>query len=169
MAAEAFLFRPWVRSVCRRAMIWGVGLVAALGAAAWWLQEGDRDAWGRAFAVLLAYSLLFWVSLLKIWWTAGAAAVEVDGEALSWQPLHTFRPKRIPWARMLACEPRPGTEAMRFVVEKRGTAREFFLNLAVVRERHRLLERLGEHLTAAGLEPVPGTTHAWRRPGWTEP
>ena len=72
---NVFPFRPWVRSTSSRAMIWGVGVVVAVGAVAWWLERGETQAWGRAFGVLLAYSLLFWASLLKIWWTAGRPAV----------------------------------------------------------------------------------------------
>jgi hypothetical protein len=149
-------------------MIWGVGAVAALGAVAWWLERGETQAWGRAFGVLLAYSFLFWVSLLKIWWTAGRPAVAVDDEAVYYQPLHTFRPHRVPFATVLACDPRPGTEALRFVVEKRGNARELFLNLAVVKGQHRFLDLLAERLEAAGLEKVPGRDHAWHRPEWNE-
>ena len=164
MSAVAFPFRPWVRSTSRRAMIWGVGAVAVLGGVAWWLERGETQAWGRAFGVLLAYSLLFWASLLKIWWTAGRPAVAVDDEALYYQPLHTFRPTRVPFERVLACNPRPGTEALRVVVEKRGTARELFLNLAVVKGQHQFLDLLAERLEAAGLERVG--ERAWSRPGW---
>jgi hypothetical protein len=166
--AVAFPFRPWVRSTSRRAMIWGVGVVAVVGAVAWWLERGETQAWGRAFGVLLAYSFLFWASLLKIWWTAGRPAVAVDGEAFYYQPLHTFRPHRVPFAKVLACNPRPGTEALRFVVEKGGTARELFLNLAVVKGQHRFLDLLAERLEAAGLEKVPGRDHTWHRPEWIE-
>jgi hypothetical protein len=166
IAAVAFPFRPWVRSTSRRAMIWGVGVVAAVGAVSWWLERGETQAWGRAFGVLLAYSLLFWVSLFKIWWTAGRAAVAVDSEALYYQPLHTFRPTRVPFSRVLACNPRPGTEALRVVVEKRGTARELFLNLAVVKGQHQFLDLLAERLEAEGLERVG--ERAWSRPDWEE-
>ncbi|HEX5759934.1 MAG TPA: hypothetical protein VF121_12150 [Thermoanaerobaculia bacterium] len=168
MAVETFPFRPWVRRTSLRAMVWGVGAVLALGAAVWWLSEGERDAWGRAFGVLLAYSLLFLATLLKIWWTAGGPAVALADDALLYQPLHAFRPRRVPYARVLACAPRPGTEAMRFVVERRGTARELFLNLAIVKGQHRFLELLGERLEAAGLQPVPARERTWRRPGWDE-
>ncbi len=168
MAAETFAFRPWVRRTSVRAMVWGVGVVLALGAVVWLLSGGQRDAWGRAFGVLLAYALLFLLTLAKIWWTAGRPAVAVDDEALLYQPLHTFRPRRVPFARVLACAPRPGTEALRFVLERGGQAREFFLNLAIVKGQHRLLELLDERLQAAGLEPVPGRERSWRRPGWDE-
>jgi hypothetical protein len=95
--------------------------------------------------------------------------VRIDEDAFAYQPLHTFRPKRVPFASVLACNPRPGTEALRFVVEKGGTARELFLNLAVVKGQHRFLDLLGERLEAAGLERVPGKDKAWQRPGWREP
>ena len=169
MTSEAFPFRPWVRSTSRKAMLWGVGVVAAIGVASWWLYGGESRAWGRAFGVLLAYSFLFWASLLKIWWTAGRPAVLLEPDGFAWQPLHTFRPRRIPFSRVLACNPRPGTEALRFVVEQGGTARELFLNLAVIKGQHRFLELLEEGLRAAGLEPVPGREHAWRRPDWNDP
>ena len=169
MTAESFPFRPWVRSTSRRALLWGVVVVAGVGAVVWWLQGGERETWARAFGVLLAYSLLFWATLIKIWWTGGKPAVLIDEGAFAYQPLHTFRPKRIPFASVLACNPRPGTEALRFVVETGGTARELFLNLAVVKGQHRFLDLLGERLEAAGLERVPGKENAWRRPEWLEP
>jgi hypothetical protein len=150
-------------------MIWGVGVVAAIGLAVFILRAGEREAWGRAFGVLLAYSFLFWATLFKIWWTGGRAAVALDGDALSYQPLHTFKPRRVPFARVLACNPRPGTEALRFVVEKNGTAREFFLNLAVVKGQHHFLDLLGERLEDAGLAREPGSDNAWKRPGWEDP
>lgn len=168
MARETFPFRPWVRRTSLRAMIWGVGAVLALGAVVWFFSEGEREAWGRAFGVLAAYGLLFLLTLAKIWWTAGKPAVALDDDALLYQPLHTFRPRRVPFARVLACAPRPGTEALRFVVERRSTARELFLNLAIVRGQHRFLALLGERLEAAGLQPVPGRERTWRRPGWVE-
>jgi hypothetical protein len=166
--AEAFPFRPWVRRTCVRAMVWGVGVVLAVGGAGWMLSGGEREAWGRAFGVLLAYGLLFLLTLVKIWWTAGRPAVVVEDGALLYQPLHTFRPRRVAFAGVLACAPRPGTEALRFVIQRRGSAREFFLNLAIVKGQHRLLALLGERLEAAGLEPVPGRERTWRRPGWQE-
>jgi len=169
MAAASFPFRPWVRSTSRRALLWGVAVVAVIGGIILALGSGEREAWGRAFGVLLAYSLLFWVSLIKIWWTAGRPAVTLDDEAFSYQPLHTFRPRRTPFARVLACNPRSGTEALRFVVEKNGVARELFLNLAVVKGQHRFLDLLGERLEASGLARVPERENAWRRPEWEEP
>lgn len=168
MPAERFPFRPWVRSTCRRAMLWGMGVVVALAAFARLLPSDERGAWGRGFGVLLAYSVLFVGSLLKIWWTAGRPAVEVDPEGFAYQPLHTFRPRRVPFARVLAVNPRPGTEALRFVVEEKGEARELFLNLAVVKGQHRFVELLGDGLVAAGLVPVPGRERSWRRIEWVE-
>lgn len=169
MPPASFPFRPWVRSTSRRALLWGVGVVAAIGGTVLLLGTGERGAWGRAFAVLLAYSLLFWVSLVKIWWTAGRPAVTLDDEAFAYQPLHTFRPRRVPFARVLSCAPRPGTEALRFVVERNGVARELFLNLAVVKGQHRFLDLLGEKLEAAGLVKAAGQERVWRRPEWEEP
>lgn len=169
MPTTSFPFRPWVRSTSRRALLWGVAVVAVIGAAVLLFGSGERDAWGRAFGVLLAYSLLFWVSLVKIWWTAGRPAVTLDDEAFAYQPLHTFKPRRVPFARVLACHPRPGTEALRFVVEKNGVARELFLNLAVVKGQHRFLDLLGEKLEAAGLVKAAGNENAWRRADWEEP
>ena len=168
MSVERFPFRPWVRSTSRRAMLWGVCAVAVLAAAVWWLLAGERGAWGRAFGVLLGYGLLFWATLLKIWWTAGGAAVEIGDDDLAYQPLHTFKPRRIPFARILSCAPRPGTEALRLVVERRGVGRELFLNLAVIKGRHRFVELLGERLARAGLVAVPGKAGAWRRLDWDE-
>jgi hypothetical protein len=167
MPPATFPFRPWVRSTTRRAMLWGVGIVVLLGGVAWVVQADERAAWGRGFGVLLAYSLLFWASLAKIWWTAGKPAVVIDAEGLSYQPLHTFRPKRIPFAGVLAIGPRAGTESLRFILEQDGVGREFFLNLAVVKGQHQFLERLGEELERIGLEKVPGRERSWRRPGWT--
>jgi hypothetical protein len=169
MSVASFRFRPWVRSTSRRALLWGVAVVVVIGAAVLFLRSGDRESWGRAFGVLLAYSLLFWVSLIKIWWTAGKPAVLLDDDAFAYQPLHTFRPRRVPFARVLACNPRPGTEALRFVVEKNGVGRELFLNLAVVKGQHRFLDLLGERLEAAGLAPVPGRQTSWCRPDFEDP
>jgi len=96
-------------------------------------------------------------------------AVEVDGEAISYQPLHTFRPKRMPWERVLASAPRTGTQSLRLVVRKpRGGARELFLNLAVIRGQHRLLDQIDHQLAGHGLLAIPGREHAWRRPEWVE-
>ena len=168
-APSCYPFRPWVRSTCRRAMIWGVGVVALLGLVAWLFRTPGSASLGRAFGVLAGYGLLFWLTLLKVWWTAGLPAVEVDGEAIAYQPLHTFRPKRVAWERILASAPRAGTQSLRLVVLKpRGGARELFLNLGVIRGQHRLLDELDHHLAAAGLLPLPGQDHGWERPEWRE-
>ncbi len=168
-SATRYPFRPWVRSTCRRAMIWGVGVVALFGLVAWFFRTPGSAPLGRAFGVLAGYGLLFWLTLLKVWWTAGRPAVEVDGESLAYQPLHTFRPRRIPWERVLASGPRPGTQSLRLVVRsRRGRARELFLNLGVIRGRHRLLDHLDRRLAAAGLVPVPGHPNSWRRREWQE-
>ena len=166
---EAFPFRPWVRSTCRRALLWGIAVVVVIGGLVFWLEGGERDTWARAFGVLLAYSLLFWVSLMKIWWTAGRPAVLLDDESFAFQPLHTFRPTRIPFAQVLACNPRPGTEALRFVIRKKDTARELFLNLAVVKGQHRFLDLLGERLEAHGLARLAGKESSWKSPEWSDP
>jgi hypothetical protein len=166
---ETFPFRPWVRSTSGRALAWGVAVVVVVGGMVLAFQGGERESWSRAFGVLLAYSLLFWITLIKIWWTAGRPAVLLEDDSFAYQPLHTFTPSRIPFAVILACNPRPGTEALRFVIEKKGTARELFLNLAVVKGQHRFLDLLGERLEANGLEKVEGKEHAWCRPDWEDP
>lgn len=158
---RVYPFRPWVRRVCRRAMLWGIGVLALLGAVVWVLRDPDSGVTGKAFAVLLGYALLFWATLLKIWWTAGRPAVLLEADALAHQPLHALRPRRIPYARILACGPRPGTESQRIVVAGRTRAREFFLNLAVVKGKHDLLQHLGRRLEAEGLVREGGE---WLRP-----
>ncbi len=171
MPSATFPFRPWVRSTCRKAMVWGMGVILVLAVVVGYFQstEGQVWAWSRAFGVLLAYSALFWASLLKIYWTAGRPAVVLTGEALAYQPLHLFRPRRVPYERVLAANPRPATESFRLVVAEPRRLRELFLNLAVVQGKHAFLEQLGEQLEASGLERLPGQEHAWRRPGWEEP
>ncbi len=151
-STSGFPFRPWVRSTCRRAMIWGVGVLAVVGAVAWVFRSPDEGAFGWAFGVLAGYGLLFWVSLLEIWWTAGGPAVEISDHDVAYQPLHGFAPRRVPFHRILACGPKEGTESLRLVVEGLRRDRELFLNLAVVRNKHRLLDELGERLAAAGLQ-----------------
>lgn len=157
-----FPFRPWVRSTCRKAMLWGMCVIVLLGGVAWALRDPSEGVFGKAFTVLLGYTLLFWASLLKIWWTAGKPAIAIDDGALAYQPLQYFSPRRIRFDRVLACGPRPGTESFRFIVEERGRERELFLNLAVVRDKHVLLEALGERLEAAGLERRGA--ESWERP-----
>jgi hypothetical protein len=165
-AGESFGFRPWVRSTCRRAMTWGMGVLGLLAGVAWVLRDPSEGVFGKAFAVLLGYALLFWASLLKIWRTAGGSAIEIDRDSLAYRPLQSFAPRRLRFADVLACGPRPGTESWRFLIvdSRRGRSREreLFLNLAVVRDKHRLLEVLGERLAAHGLH---GQGEGWSRPG----
>lgn len=168
-APAAFPFRPWIRSTSRKAMLWGVGVVALLGGVTWLFRTPGTAPLGRAFGSLAFYGLLFWASLLKVWWTGGRPAVLVDDEALAYQPLHTFRPRTLPFARVLECAPRQGTQSLRLVHEaSRGRAREFFLNLGVIQGRNEFLDLLGEKLEAAGVVAVAGKKHTWRRPGWEE-
>lgn len=164
-----FGFRPWVRSTCRTAMIWGVGVLVLFGGVAWYMRAPDDGFFGRAFAVLAGYTLLFQVSLLKIWWTAGEPAMLLDDATLGYQPLHTFRPKRIPFSRVLATSPRLGTQSLRVIVEGKRRDRELFLNLAVVQGRHQLTDELGLRLQRSGLEPVGDDGLSWKRPDFDEP
>lgn len=168
MPVREYAFRPWVRSTCAKAMVWGVGGVALFGLVAWWLREPGAAPLARAFGVLVFYGTLFLASLVKIWWTAGRPAVVLDDEALAYQPLHLFRPKRIAWDRVLAAAPKEGTRSFRLAFEKSpGRGRELFLNLAVVADSHRLVTDLGRRLEAAGLE-ADDAPSSWRRPGWEE-
>ncbi len=166
-SAAEFAFRPWVARTCRRAMVWGIGLVAAFGLVAWWLRTPGAAPLSRAFGSLVFYGSLFWLTLLKIWWTATRVpAVRLDDEGLAYQPLHTFRPRRLAWPSVLSFAPRKGTSSVRFVFRRRsGSAREFFLNLAVVERGGEFLDALEERLAAAGLEPDPEVKRGWRRPG----
>lgn len=161
-----YAFRPWVRRVCSKAMIWGMVVLVPLIAVVWALRDPNEGFAGKAFTVLLTYALLFWATLFKIWWTAGRPAVTLDETGVGYQPLHTFAPRRIAYDRILACGRRDETESQRFVVEGRGKkAKEFFLNLAVVRGKHDLLAQLGERLIARGLEPEG---EGWRRPSFED-
>ncbi len=165
--AREYAFRPWVRSTCVKAMIWGIGAVALFGVVAWWMRQPGSAPMSRAFGVLVFYSVLFLASLAKIWWTAGRPAVVLDEHGLAYQPLHLFRPKRIPWDSVLAAAPKERTRSYRLAFEKSpGRGREFFLNLAVVAESHALVANLGQYVEAAGLEAEG--ENAWRRPGWEE-
>jgi hypothetical protein len=139
-------------------------ILAALAAAVWWLRGPSGWAWDRAVGSLLAYSLLFWASLAKIWWTAGKPAVVLADDALFYQPLWAFRAKRLPYARIVAAGPRAGTSSLGLLVERRGVAHELFLNLAVLEGGGELLARLGERLEAAGLVSLPDAKAAWARP-----
>ncbi len=165
--AQAYPFRPWVRSTCRKALLWGLGVVALLGGITWVLRQPGSVPAARAFGVLMLYGSLFWVTLAKVWWTAGKSAVTIDKDALAYQPLHTFRPKRIRLDRVLSMAPRPGTQALRLVhLDKRDTEREFFLNLGVIEGRNEFLDALGGALEEHGLAPTPGQRNSWRRNDW---
>lgn len=164
-----FPFRPWVRQTCRKAILWGVGVVTILGGATWLLRSPESEPLSRAFGALLLYGTLFLASLGKIWWTAGGPAVVLEDDALAYQPLHTFKPRRIPLDSVLACAPKKETQSLRFVYEAApGRGREFFLNLGVIDGRSELLTRLGAELERRGLVREPGTRWSWRRPGWSE-
>ena len=166
---RSFPFREWVRETCRRAIVWGIGVIVLLGGVSWFLRDPESEPLSRAFGTLLIYGTLFLVSLAKIWWTAGGAAVVLEEESLAYQPLHTFWPKRIPLGGVLSCAPRTETQSLRFVYESSpGRAREFFLNLGLIRGRTAFLTQLGEVLHERGLEPVAGQTWAWARPTWSE-
>lgn len=150
-------------------MLWGIGVLGLLGLVTWWLRSPGSLPAGRAFGVLVFYGGVFWLTLLKIWWTAGRSAVVVERDWLGYRPLHAFSLKRILFARTFFCGPRESTESLRLIHERRpGRAQEFFLNLAVIDGRHELLDVLGERLESAGLEPVSGQRHTWHRPGWTD-
>ena len=165
MSPSAFSFRPWVRRTCARGMAWGVGVVALFGAVSWAFRTPGSSHVGRAFAVLVFYGLLFQLSLLKIWWTAGKPAVTLDERGLSYSRLHAFRPRRIEYRSILRSAPRSGTESHGIIFESRpGRAKEFFLNLAVIKGRHHFLDELGVHLERQGLEPIPDTRDSWERP-----
>ncbi|MDX1501553.1 MAG: hypothetical protein R3325_04255 [Thermoanaerobaculia bacterium] len=164
MSDVEFPFRPWVRSTCRRAIVWGIGAVAVLGLLTWAFRTPASAPLGRAFGALVFYGFLFLATLVKIWWTAGRPAVRVAADGLGYQPLHTFTERRLPYDRILACSPKEGTQSLRILHRKGDRARELFLNLAVVKGRHRLLEELGRRLEQHGLEPVPDRHGAWERP-----
>ena len=55
-------FRPWVRRVCMRAMVWGIGVLAALTAVVWVLRDPNEGHVGKAFTVLAGYAVLFLAS-----------------------------------------------------------------------------------------------------------
>lgn len=169
VSTAEFPFHPWVGRSCRRALVWGLAALLLLALAVGWVEGASGWAWGRALGVLLAYSLLFWLTLVKIWWTARGAAVRVEADALAYQPLYAFRPRRVPFGAILAAYPRQGTHSLCLVVARRGVARELFLNLAVILGRRPFLAALGERLQAAGLTAVPGADETWARPGWTAP
>ena len=150
-------------------MLWGIGVIGILGFVAWLYRDPGSAPLSRAFGVLTGYGLLFWLTLLKVWWTGGGAAVVLDDEKLAYQPLHTFSQKSIPWNKVLFCGPRPGTQSLRLVHEnERGVGRDFFLNLAVIDGRNEFLDAVGQQLQAAGLVAVGGQRHTWQRQDWDD-
>jgi len=162
-----FPFHPWVRSTCRKALVWGLGVVAILAGITYVLKQPGSVPAARAFGVLMLYSALFWVTLAKVWWTAGSSAIILESASLAYRPLHTFVPRRIALDTVLACAPRPGTQALRLVhLGKKGEEREFYLNLALIKRRHDFLDALGSALEARGLEPVSGESDTWHHPKW---
>ena len=151
-------------------MFWGVGVLAILGGVTWLFRQPESRPIGRAFGVLLLYSLLFLGTLLKIWWTASRApAVLLGKETLSYQLLHRFRPKSFPIEEIVSCGMRAGTESLRFVrLKPSGRALEFFLNLAVVDGRNEFLHLLGRQLESRGLERTTERPRRWIKPGYEE-
>lgn len=148
-------------------MTWGVGVLALFGGVAWLLRDPSSGPLGRAFGVLALYGVLFMATLVKIWYTAGGPAVTIGPERLAYQPLHTFGTRSIPFDSILAVKPRGETQSLGITFEYRpGRAREFFLNLAVVENRHSLLRELGARLEGRGLRPVEGAVSTWSRPDW---
>ncbi len=151
-------------------MFWGVGVLAILGGVTWLFRQAESRPIGRAFGVLLLYSLLFLGTLLKIWWTASRTpAVLLGNETLSYQLLHHFRPKSFPIEEIVSCGIRAGTESLRFVLLKpSGREREFFLNLAVIDGRNEFLHLLGRRLESRGLERTTERPKRWIKPGYEE-
>ena len=166
----SFPFRAWVLSTCRKAMIWGVGVLVLLGTVVWWLREPGANPRGRAFGVLAFYVALFLLTLLKIWWTASrGAAVTLRGDTLLYQPLQSFRPRSVPLSEVVECGMREGTQSLRLVrVEPSAGAREFFLNLSVIDGRNEFLFRLGRRLEELGLEARGESVKRWVKPDYDE-
>lgn len=164
-----YAFHPWVRSTCRKALVWGIGVVAILAGITYVLKQPGSVPAARAFGVLMLYSALFWVTLAKVWWTAGSSAIMLEEDSLAYRPLHTFAPRRIALDSVLACGPRPGTQALRLVhLGKKGEEREFYLNLALIKGRHDFLDALGAALERRGLRRVAGESESWRHPEWND-
>jgi len=167
MSSSSYPFRAWVRNTCRRAMVWGFGALALFGGVAWLLRDPSSGPLGRAFGVLLLYGVLFMATLLKIWYTAGGPAVSLDEDRLSYQPLHTFGTRSIELQSVLAVKPRGDTQSLGITFEyRKGRAREFFLNLAVVDGRHAFLTDLSRVLEGRGLRRIEGSRNTWSRADW---
>lgn len=162
-----FAFRPWVRSTCRRAMLWGTGILLLLAAVTWALQAPGAAPLSRAFGVLAAYAAVFLVTLGKIWWTAGRPAVVLDDRHLHYRPLHLFRVRRVALDDVLAVAPRRGTGSLSIAhLAGADRGKVLHLNLSLIQGRGALLGELGERLAERGLIPVRGRFAAWRRPGF---
>jgi len=162
-------FRPWVRSTCRKGVVWGIGVIALFGGIAWVYRDPSGPTVGRAFGVLALYALLFLCTLLKIWGTAKyRPAIRLIDEAMEYQPLHTFRTRQIVLDTVHYVAPREGTQSLRFVHELPRGPQEFYLNLGVVDGRNEFLDALGERLVARGLHPIDGKRNSWKRPEWDE-
>jgi len=151
-------------------MFWGIGVLTILGGVTWLFRQPDSRPLGRAFGVLLFYAILFFATLLKIWWTASRTpAVTLGGEKLSYQSLHRFRPKSFPIREIVSCGKRSGTDSMRIVrVKPSGRALEFYLNLAVIDGRNEFIHLLGKRLESEGLEKVEERPKRWVKPGYEE-
>lgn len=161
----AFAFRPWVRRACRRAGVWTAVAVLLLMAVIGWQGGVSGAPLARALGVLALYGALFMASLLKIWWTAGRAAAGWDQEGLWFQALHRFWPTRIAWDSILAGGTKTDTSAYRLVVTNGDSARERFLNLAVIRNHHDFVEGLERVLVERGF--VAGS-RGLSRPDWDQ-
>ena len=150
-------------------MLWGLGVIALLGGITWMFRDPSSKPLSRAFGALALYGLLFVVSLGKIWWTARGSAVVIESDSLAYQPLHTFRPRRIALDSVLSCAPKTETQSLRLVyAASPEQGREFFLNLGVIEGRSRFLTLLGEELEARGLERSTEARWSWKRPSWSE-
>jgi len=151
-------------------MFWGVGVLVILGGVTWLFRQPESRPVGRAFGVLFLYAALFFLTLLKIWWTASRSpAVLLGADTLAYQSLHGLRPKSFPIEEIVSCGMRSGTESLRFVrVKPNGRALEFFLNLAVIDGRNEFLHLLEQRLVERGLERAPGRPKRWIKPGYEE-
>ena len=159
----AFSFRPWVRRSCRRAGLWATGTVLLLVVAVVWQGGLSGAPLARALGVLAGYGLLFLASLAKIWWTAGGPSAGWDKDGVWFQALHKWRPTRLAWESILAGRKRSETSSYRLVEQRRGEARERFLNLAVIQNHHQFVQGLETELSKLGFEH---SAHGWARRGW---